>query len=52
MSPIKLLFLLILSAVCLSGCLGVNQLQPAPIGLHPESAPPPDQQTSKKHSSS
>jgi hypothetical protein len=53
MSPIKLLLLLVLSAVGLSGCLGVNQLQPPPIGLHPENAPPPGGQSSRnKHSSS
>ena len=37
----KLLPLVVLFSLFLSGCMGINQLQPAPIGSHVEDAPSP-----------
>jgi hypothetical protein len=39
----KLLKMACVVATCLGiiGCVGVNQISPAPVGLHPEDAPTP-----------
>ena len=41
MTITKLLPFVVLSNLFLSGCMGINQLQPAPIGSHVEDAPSP-----------
>jgi hypothetical protein len=41
MTVAELLPFVVLSSLFLSGCLGVNQLRPAPIGSHVEDAPSP-----------
>ena len=37
----KLLSFVFFLSLFLSGCMGINQLQPAPIGSHVEDAPSP-----------
>ncbi len=41
MTITKLLSFAVLSSLFLSGCMGINQIQPAPIGSHVEDAPSP-----------